>query len=100
VHAWQRAEGGRATFNPFNTTLPLASATNYNRAKVKNYPDALAGTAATILTLRLAYYKPLIAALRANGLTAEQITDRGAKGLDTWGSRAEHVRAALTGSNV
>lgn len=98
VRAWQRAEGGRATFNPFNTTMPLVKASDYNRAHVKNYPDAIAGTAATILTLRLAYYRPLVAALRATNLSAEQIVDRGRGGLDKWGSGADRVKAALRNS--
>ncbi len=93
--AWQKCEGGTAAFNPLNTTMPLLGASDYNGAHVKNYRDELQGLAATLLTLRLDYYHGLVQALRAPNLTAVQIAQKGALGLDTWGTGSKHVLAAL-----
>jgi hypothetical protein len=91
LHAWANAEGGTATYNPLNTTLPLPGATDYNRAHVKNYLDALQGTAATMLTLRLHFYDHLRAALGEDGLTPRGILARSGADLDTWGTGSRNV---------
>lgn len=49
--AWSQAEGGDASFNPFNTTEAYSGATNYNSVGVKNYPSYQAGLEATYRTL-------------------------------------------------
>lgn len=64
VNAWQQAEGGRATNNPFNTTQPLGNASSYNSVGVRNYPTPQAGIQATIDTLKNGRYGNIIAALR------------------------------------
>lgn len=65
LHAWQRAEGGTARFNPLNTTQSYGGATNYNSVGVKNYPSATAGTSATTSTLLNGRYPTVVAALRS-----------------------------------
>lgn len=50
--AQMQAEGGGAKANPFNTTLPMPGATNYNSVGVKNYVSAKQGVTATIRTLK------------------------------------------------
>lgn len=84
--AWHACEGGGADFNPLNTTMPVAGATDYNSAGVKNYPDELAGLAATLLTLRLGYYDELRAALAARNITALRIARRSSAALARWGT--------------
>jgi hypothetical protein len=86
--AWQRAEGGSADFNPLNTTMSVPGATLYNKAGVRNYPDELAGLAATLLTLRLAYYRKVVASLRSMLLASSP-------GIHTWGTSVATVAAAL-----
>ena len=49
--AWQRAEGGGASFNPLNTTQHSSGASNYNGVGVKNYRSPGQGTVATAQTL-------------------------------------------------
>ncbi len=54
---WQRAEGGNARYNPFNTTLYKPGATAYNsfgdhgQYHVWNYPNEMTGINATVQTL-------------------------------------------------
>jgi hypothetical protein len=64
--AWRQAEGANALFNPFNTTQPMEGATNYNKARVKNYVSEEQGIAATVKTLTNGYYKDIVADLRAD----------------------------------
>lgn len=50
--AQMQAEGGSARFNPFNTTLEMPGASDYNSVGVKNYASATQGIEATVKTLR------------------------------------------------
>ena len=65
LDAWSRAEGGRAKFNPLNTTQPAKGATNLNKVGVKNYPSEAVGLDATYRTLTNGRYGPILASLRA-----------------------------------
>lgn len=71
--AWQRAEGGSASFNPLNTTQPLQGASNYNGVGVRNYPSAQAGLAATKQTLLNGHYNSIVGLLRSGKASADQI---------------------------
>ena len=51
MYAWRQAEGGGAKNNPFNTTLKIPGATNYNSVGVKNYRTSEDGIQATCKTL-------------------------------------------------
>lgn len=53
--AWQRAEGGTASFNPWNTTQDWAGATIYNSIGVRNYASREDGIAATVTTMEYGY---------------------------------------------
>jgi hypothetical protein len=66
MYAWRAAEGGQATFNPFNTTRksPDKLSTNYNSVGVQNYADEEQGIAATIATLLNGRYGTIIDALK------------------------------------
>jgi hypothetical protein len=52
MYAWRQAEGGKAKNNPFNTTLKIPGATNYNSVGVKNYSTPEEGIDATCKTLK------------------------------------------------
>lgn len=88
-HAWQRAEGGTARFNPFNTTEPGPGTTNYNSVGVKNYANEPDGVDATVKTLLNGYYPAILEKLRAgnNGLAVCEAVD-----ASPWGTE----RAAAT----
>jgi hypothetical protein len=64
LYAWRQSEGGKAAFNPFNTTQRGEGATNYNKVGVKNYTSAEQGIAATIKTINNGRYESIISALR------------------------------------
>ena len=85
--AWQKAEGGTARFNAWNTTEPWPGATNYNPQGVKNYPNAATGTAATVATLKNGLYPRMVHLYRYPGkLTARQIVEQCAADFDKWGT--------------
>lgn len=66
--AWQRAEGGwtnnAATFNPLNTTHG-SQYPSMNPVGVRVYPDFQTGVRMTVDTLKLPYYKDVIANIGA-----------------------------------
>jgi hypothetical protein len=95
MDAWQRAEGGNATWNPLNTTQPLPGAIDYNSVGVKNYPSPIAGIAATAITLHYEPYHHLWVDMQLGTHTARELVERNAHAFDTWGTGAAHVLALL-----
>lgn len=94
--AWQRAEGGDARFNAWNTTEPWPGSTDYNNAHVKNYPSASAGTSATVATLRNGLYRRMeYYFAHPSGLTAREIVVQCAAEFDKWGTGHENVLRLL-----
>lgn len=102
--AWEAAEGGSAQWNPLNTTLDLGPTyvlSNYNKSGVKNYRWALAGLAATALTLGGrnddgSYVYPLLwQHLRDEDVTAEQIVNLCSADIKRWGTDPATVLAVL-----
>lgn len=83
MRAWRRAEGGRATFNPFNTTQKYKDATNYNSFGVKNYPTMEAGIEATVKTLLNGRYNDIVDSLKSD--SPPQVT-AASKSLSVWGT--------------
>lgn len=88
---WQRAEGGKAQNNPFNTTLTRPGNTCYNSLKdmpcgVKNYPSREVGLEATISTLEETWpgYADILAGIKTND------PERSLRGLydSPWGTHA------------
>jgi cell wall-associated NlpC family hydrolase len=88
--AWQRAEGGNASFNPFNTTQPSAGASNYNSVGVKNYPSLTTGLQATARTLLNGKYGPIVAGLRSGKATPAQLAT--AVAMSPWGTGSGVLR--------
>lgn len=82
--AWRKSEGGKAAFNPFNTTMPRPGATNYGPAGEKNYISEEQGVEATAATLQKGYYTAIVAALR-RGDNAEEAAEALAK--SPWGTK-------------
>jgi len=64
INAWAQAEGGGATWNPFNSTLNINDATKYNSVGVRNYKTFEDGLEATYKTLNKTYYKKIIETLK------------------------------------
>lgn len=83
LNAWQRAEGGTATNNPFNTTLPYANGSSYNSVGVRNYPTPQAGLQATARTLLNGRYGEIVKGLRTN---APPQVDAQALANSPWGT--------------
>ncbi|MGH3094715.1 MAG: M15 family metallopeptidase [Streptosporangiales bacterium] len=83
--AWHQAEGGSATWNPFNTTQPAPGATQYNSVGVKNYPSQQVGIRATIETLTNGNYSHILEALRAQSVDIHAVA--GAVDGSVWGTK-------------
>lgn len=99
LKAWRQGEGGNAKNNPFNTTkdVPGDADTKYNSVGVRNYPDRQTGLDATLATLKLPYYKELVAMLRNDNITAVELAN--SKNLETWGT-GSLVKKVLTGRSI
>lgn len=86
--AWMRAEGGHfvgAPFNPLNTSMPAAGATDWNSVGVKSYADYETGMTATLETIRLdSYGYPAIMAALADGSNGRVTVD--AVDASSWGT--------------
>ncbi len=94
--AWQRAEGGSARFNPFNTTQPMSGASSYNSIGVRNYSSASQGIRATIETLKNGHYGNVLTALR-RGNNAGKVA--AAVGASPWGTSGQ-LFADILGSKL
>lgn len=99
-HAWARAEGGTARYNPLNTTEHWPGATPYNTRPdgtplVLNYPTGLDGIEATYLTLTNGNYDGIIASLRSGRLSAKGIVLKNAREFDKWGTGSQHILELL-----
>jgi hypothetical protein len=87
-HIWQRAEGGSARFNPFNTTLHEPGATAYNtfgdhgQYHVWNYPNEMTGINATAATLKQSNFEHILQEFRngTSGLAICEAVDHSAWG--------------------
>lgn len=99
LKAWRQAEGGQADYNPFNTTknLKVSGIKNYNSDGVKEYPNPETGVAATVATLKLPYYKNLLAMLKDDSITAQQLAS--SPDLNTWGTE-DGVAKVLAGGRI
>lgn len=78
--AWANREGGTASWNPWNTTLSMPGASDYNSVGVKNYTSMAQGMQATAQTLSSNLYSDIVGALQAG--TANVKTNY--KGLHNW----------------
>ena len=74
MEAWRHSEGGRAAFNPFNTTRKSKEPgySNYAKAGEKNFPSKEAGIQATVDTLNKGIYRHIVAALK-KGDSAKEV---------------------------
>jgi peptidoglycan hydrolase-like protein with peptidoglycan-binding domain len=99
LKAWRQGEGGKARNNPFNTTknVNAGGVSNYNSVGVKNYPDRQTGLNATVSTMLLPYYRNLIALLRNDNMTADQLA--ACPDLHTWGT-GDNARNVLASRSI
>lgn len=95
LQAWAACEGGNAHFNPLNTTMKVSGSRPYNSAGVQNFPDELAGLAATLLTLRLPYYAALRTSMIVHPHDALAILTGSGQSLITWGTGTKCIAAKL-----
>ncbi len=91
--AWARAEGGKAKWNPLNTTDHIEDAwghwqgTDLNSVTVANYDTPWQGIVATAATLlQSANFTGIVADLRAATFTAEEIVNRNSGEIHVWGT--------------
>ena len=76
---WSVEESGHdlshmASYNLWNTTLPLAGSTVFNYANVQNYTSYAQGIQANAATLKNGLYPSLVAALQTNDASSLGIT--------------------------
>lgn len=92
--AWQRAEGGSARYNPFNTTQGAPGAGSYNSVGVRNYTSYGQGLQATIATLKNGHYGGVLQALR-RGNNPYAVAQ--AVGNSPWGTSGSLMASVLKG---
>ena len=83
MYAWRQSEGGKATFNPLNTTKNMPGSTIYNNHNVKNYQSMEDGVRATCETLKLGYYSDIVNGLK-NDVGLYELSRM--EGLKKWGT--------------
>jgi len=68
IYAWRQAEGGKAAYNPFNTTQKMTGSTLYgtNKHGVQNYASPRDGVRATVATMTNGKYDSILSLLRAD----------------------------------
>lgn len=94
LRRWHLAEGGTASYNPLNTTQPWQGASSYNSVGVKNFPNAQAGIAATVKTLKNGNYPAILQALKSgNPSWSAQL----AQNLSTWGTGSSWMKGYKNG---
>lgn len=93
MDAWHKAEGGRARFNPLNTTQPWPRATNFNSAGVKSYKTRRNGIDATVKTLKNGNYGKILRLLRKGNADYRDLAD--AVEASPWGTKGEDIKAVL-----
>lgn len=107
MYAWRQGEGGKAAFNPFNTTMKTSKSKFYNCLKrkegkctsgVMNYTSEQEGIQATIDTLKLDYYDCITDGLK-NNIGAKKIARSCRKALKTWGT-GDLVAKVLDGKRL
>jgi hypothetical protein len=95
--AWGWAENTSAAWNVYDSTEPWPGSTRFNNVGVRNYPNWLAGIAATWATLRNGDYGPVIAALKS-GEHAEDLAEAVAD--SPWGTEPFIPEVVAVRSNI
>lgn len=102
--AWERAEGGTAEWDPLNTTNHLSDAWgpwqygDYNSTSVVNYKDQFDGIVGTAATLHHSpNFQGIVSDLRSGQYAAEQMVERNASAIKTWGTSPTLMLEILAG---
>lgn len=100
-NAWLRVENTKARYNPLATTWKKPGSTFFNCLKkdstgkctigVQNYPDIKTGIKATAQTIKLKYYAPIMAILKA-GDKDFSIDEATVKAFKTWGGSSGYAK--------
>lgn len=100
--AWRQAEGGKAIYNPLNTTYRLGDNPPYNSVGVRNYETFDQGVQATVRTLKLSYYKGIVQGLKDDKNPLTLAREQATKGLATWKGQAGggYIAAVLESRRV
>jgi len=93
MQAWREAEGGRASYNPFNVTRKTIRGRKndmfaYNSVGVQNYRTFEDGVQATVETLKLSYYTGIVEGLKEGRNPLTLAREEASKGLATWKGQA------------
>lgn len=83
-YAWRQAEGGKAAYNPFNTSWKKPGSTTYNTHGVQSYASPADGVDATVKTLLGSKYTGIVTALRGDKAPGEIVT---AITASPWGTK-------------
>ena len=91
IYAWRQTEGGKATYNPFNTTWKKPGSTPYgkNVAGVQNYATPQDGVNATVQTLVNPRYATIVGLLQSDA-SPRAVVDAITK--SSWGTKELLVR--------
>ena len=86
IYAWRQTEGGKATYNPFNTTWKKPGSTPYgkNTHGVQNYATPQDGVDATVKTLVNPRYATIVKLLQDDTSPREVVT---AITQSSWGTK-------------
>jgi hypothetical protein len=87
MRIWRQHEGGKASWNPFNTTLNLPNSTPYNFVPVRNYPNRDLGLQATIQTLKNGRYTNVVNAIKNIKTPSDINIAIAAVNASPWGSK-------------
>lgn len=107
LYAWRQAEGGKAAFNPFNTTFKKEKGSFWNCLKrkekkcvggVRNYVSEVDGIDATVKTLKNGRYDCVVDGLK-NDIGAKRIAEKCKSSLKTWGT-GDLIGKVLDGKNL
>lgn len=97
--AWMERENTRAQNNPLATTKPGFNSTGVlNDHNVRHYPTMDDGIAATVATMKLGYYRDVVALLRSG--TAEVVDISRAVGRSPWGTGTFHHYSGTSGNTL
>jgi hypothetical protein len=107
LYAWRQSEGGKSSYNPFNTTHKKERSSFYNCLKrkngkcvagVRNYKSEEDGIDATVKTLTNGYYPCIVDGLKkCKG--AKKIANSCTSNLKTWGT-GELISKVLDGKKL
>lgn len=102
--AWAQAEGGKAEWDPLNTTTHITEdgeawqGADYNGVHVTDFTSPFHGIVGTAATLMNGHYPNILTLLRAapvSGIHAEEIVQQCSDEIKTWGTNPKTILEVL-----